>query len=51
MKIKTNETFCGGVDLVDTDKYNDIFVLYDPYLLAEANYIKNELIRRGGEIK
>lgn len=50
-KIKTDSTFCGGVSLVDTEKYHDIFVLYDPYLLAEANYTKNELIRRGGEAK
>lgn len=48
-KIKTIDTFIGGVDLVDTDKYHDIFVLYDPYLLAEANKTKNELIRKGGE--
>ncbi len=46
-KIKTVDTFCGGVDLVDTEKFDDIFVLYDPYLLAEANYTKNELIRKG----
>ena len=51
VKIKTDNTFCGGVSLVDTDKYSDIFVLYDPYLLAEANYTKNELIRKGGETK
>ena len=48
-KIKTSDTFCGGVSLIDTDQYNDIFVLYDPYLLAEANYVKNELIKRGEE--
>jgi UDP-N-acetylmuramyl tripeptide synthase len=48
-KIKTADTFTGGVHLVDTEKYNDIFVLYDPYLLAEASYAKNELIRKGGE--
>lgn len=46
-KIKTADTFCGGVNLVDTDKYTDIFVLYDPYLLSEANYVKNELIKKG----
>ena len=46
-KIKTDNTFCGGVKLVDTEKYKDIFVLYDPYLLAEAKYTKNELISRG----
>ena len=48
-KIKTVDTFIGGVDLVDTKKFKDIFVLYDPYLLAEANRTKNELIRKGGE--
>ena len=50
-KIKTDDTFCGGVKLVDTEKYKDIFVLYDPYLLAEAKYTKNELISRGEEAK
>lgn len=50
-KIKTADNFCDGVDLVDTEEYSDIFVLYDPYLLAEANYVKNELIRRGEEKK
>ncbi len=50
-KIKTSDTFTGGVELVNTDVYNDIFVLYDPYLLAEANKVKNELIIKGGEAK
>ena len=50
-KIKTDDTFCGGVKLVDTEKYKDIFVLYDPYLLAEASYTKNELIKKGEEAK
>jgi hypothetical protein len=50
-KIKTDNTFCGGVHLVDTKRYSDIFVLYDPYHLTEANYAKNELIRKGGESK
>ncbi len=47
-KIKTADTFCGGVELIDTDAFADIFVLYDPYLLTEANYVKRELIRKGG---
>ena len=50
-KIKTADTFCGGVDLVDTGRFNDIFVLYDPYLLAEADYSKKVLIRKGEENK
>ena len=48
-KIKMADTFCGGVDLVDTEKYKDIYVLYDPYLLAEAEYVKNKLIAKGGQ--
>lgn len=48
-KIKTADTFCGGVDLVDTEKFKDVYVLYDPYLLFEANYVKNKLIDKGGE--
>lgn len=50
-KIKIDNTFCGGVSLVDTEKYKDIFVLYDPYLLTEANFVKNELIRKGEKSK
>lgn len=46
-KIKVSDTFCGGVDLVDTENFKDIFVLYDPYLLIEANYVKNQLIKKG----
>lgn len=50
-KIKTDESFCGGVNLVDTERFSDIFVLYDPYLLAEADYSKKVLIRKGEEMK
>lgn len=46
-KIKTADSFCGGVELVDTERFSDIFVLYDPYLLAEADYSKNVLIGKG----
>lgn len=50
-KIKTAESFCGGVELVDTEHFNDIYVLYDPYLLAEADHSKKVLIQKGEESK
>ncbi len=40
---------CSGADLLDTGKSNDLFVLYDPYLLSEANTVKKKLIQMGTE--
>ncbi len=50
-KIKLADSPMGGLALVDGNKYKDIFVLYDPYLLAEKDKIRAELIRMGGEEK
>ena len=38
-----------GADMIDTDLCQDIFVLYDPYLLSEANAVKSRLITLGTE--
>lgn len=50
-KIKLTEDFAGGADLLDVQQSKDIFVLYDPYLLKEANIVKNKLISLGTEDK
>ena len=46
-KIKTTDDPFKGASLLDTDVYKNIFVLYDPYLLPEADAVKKELIARG----
>lgn len=48
-KIRLTPEFHKGADLVDTQIAKDIFVLYDPYLLSEANIVKNQLIQMGME--
>ena len=48
-KVFMTESFVGGTDLVNTDVSKDIFVLYDPYSLSEANAVKNKLIAMGTE--
>ncbi len=48
-KIALSESFTGGPALVNTDMCKDIFVLYDPYLLSEANTVKKNLIQMGTE--
>ncbi len=48
-KIKTTESFTGGPALVDNTISDDVYVLYDPYLLSEASTVKNELIKMGTE--
>lgn len=49
-KIKLTDMPENGADLVDTKIARDIYVLYDPYLLREANIIKNKLIQMGTEV-
>ena len=46
-KIRTTTAPDDGARLVDTDRFKDIFVLYDPYLLDEAARLKRELVRKG----
>lgn len=50
-KIVTCPTFTGGMKLVDTEKYKDLFVLFDPYLIAEGNAAKRYLEEKGGAAK
>jgi len=48
-KIKLTPNPKDGPSLLDTSSSKDIYVLYDPYLLSEANTVKETLIRFGNE--
>ena len=48
-KILQNPEFTGGADLADPAASKDFYVLYDPYSLEEAAFIKNKLIKLGEE--
>ena len=48
-KISLTESFTGGTELLNAGLCKDVFVLYDPYSLAEANIVKNKLIVMGTE--
>ena len=37
-----------GADILDTTISKDIYVLYGPYMVKEANIVKNKLIQMGG---
>ena len=50
-KIKTISDSTAGSDLLDTEKSKDIYVLYGPYMVKEANIIKEKLIRKGTEVE
>lgn len=50
-KIKLTPALNGGADMLDTKDVSDVYVLYDPYLLSEANHVKNKLIEIGTEGK
>lgn len=45
--IKITDSFTGGVDLLDPDYLDDIYVLYDPYIIKEAMEVKEQLIELG----
>jgi len=38
-----------GADYIDTNISKDVYVLYDPYLLTEADIVKNKLKQKGLE--
>lgn len=49
-KIKTDLESTAGVDLLDTQLSKDIYVLYGPYMVKEANVVKEKLIQKGTEV-
>lgn len=46
-KIKYTDDSKDGASLLDTAKSKHIFVLYGPYMVKEANIVKNKLIQLG----
>lgn len=46
-KIKITSDSKAGTDLLDTTTSKDIYVLYGPYMVKEANIVKNNLIALG----
>ena len=46
-KIKKTPDSKAGTDLLDTNLSKDIYVLYGPYMVKEANFTKNRLIALG----
>lgn len=50
-KIKMIEKSVAGATLLDTSLSNDIYVLYGPYMVKQANIVKSELIKLGKEMR
>ena len=50
-KIKTVADSKAGADILDTSLSKDIYVLYGPYMVKEANIVKNKLIAMGTEVQ
>lgn len=49
-KIHTVSDSKAGADILNTELSKDIYVLYGPYMVKEANIIKNKLIQMGMEV-
>lgn len=50
-KIKTIENSTSGVELLDTSISRNIYVLYGPYMVKQANIVKQKLIQLGQEVE
>lgn len=48
-KIKLIEDSKAGASILDTSLSKDIYVLYGPYMVKEANMVKEDLIKMGTE--
>ena len=46
-KIRIISDSTGGTDLLDTNTSKDVYVLYGPYMVKEANIVKEKLIALG----
>lgn len=49
-KIKTASDSTAGADLLDTEQSKDIYVLYGPYMVRQANMVKEKLMQKGVEV-
>lgn len=50
-KIRMTMDSTAGTDILDTQASKDIYVLYGPYMVKEANIVKNKLIKLGTEVQ
>ena len=48
-KIRISSDSKSGADILDVEKSKDIYVLYGPYMVKEANIVKQRLIQLGNE--
>lgn len=48
-KLHMTQDSTAGTDLLDTEVSKDIYVLYGPYMVKEANIVKEKLIKMGTE--
>lgn len=49
-KIRIVPSSTGGADILDTSISKDIYVLYGPYMVKQANKIKAKLMEKGQEV-
>lgn len=49
-KIRISPSSVDGAKLLDTDLSKDIYVLYGPYMVKQANIVKKELLQLGKEV-
>ena len=49
-KIKITESSVAGTELLDTALSQDIYVLYGPYMVKQANIVKAKLAEMGKEV-
>ena len=50
-KIKIIQSSTSGVELLDTSISHNIYVLYGPYMVKEANLVKQKLAQLGQEVE
>ena len=50
-KIKTIQNSISGAELLDTSISRNVYVLYGPYMVKQANIVKQKLIQLGQEVE
>ena len=49
-KLHTIKDSKGGTEILDTSASQDIYILYGPYMVKEANIVKDKLMKIGTEV-
>ena len=49
-KMKIIHSSTAGPDILDTDLSQDIYILYGPYMVKQANLVKDRLMKLGQEV-